>query len=267
VVKLPVEGPALFDFSADGQLLGVAGPDGVRLWETATGKEAGRVPVSGRGAAAKDRACATALAFAPGLRTLATGHADSTILLWDATLGRNSGGRPLTEADADALWADLAGDDAARAYRAAWRLADDPGRAVPLLRERLKPVAAAPTDTARALVKDLDSDRFAVREKADKQLRDYGERARPALRAALDDNPSTERKRRLEVILAALGRPEILRGEPLRAVRAVRVLEAVGTPEAQGLLQRLAGGLPEARLTREAKMSLVRLAAGQAKAQ
>jgi hypothetical protein len=51
-----------------------------------------------------------------------------------------------------------------------------------------------------------------------------------------------------------------LPGEWLRAIRAVAVLEHIGTPEAHELLQSLAGGTPESRLTREAKASLQRLA-------
>src|SRR5262249_6583546 len=54
-----------------------------------------------------------ALAFAPDGRTLATGGGDSTILLWDMT-ARARGGKlkpvPLTAADLDRLWSDLAGD-------------------------------------------------------------------------------------------------------------------------------------------------------------
>jgi len=42
-------------------------------------------------------------------------------------------------------------------------------------------------------------------------------------------------------------------------VRAVAVLEWVGTKEARELLDRLAGGLADARLTREAKAAADRL--------
>jgi hypothetical protein len=45
----------------------------------------------------------------------------------------------------------------------------------------------------------------------------------------------------------------------LREVRAIEVLEHIGTSEAEQLLQTLAKGAPEARLTQEAKASLERL--------
>ena len=46
----------------------------------------------------------------------------------------------------------------------------------------------------------------------------------------------------------------------LRGLRALHALEQIGTPDAQEQLRKLAGGAPEARLTREAKASLDRLA-------
>jgi hypothetical protein len=46
----------------------------------------------------------------------------------------------------------------------------------------------------------------------------------------------------------------------LRRDRALAVLERIGTPAAREFLQTLAEGMPEARLTQEAKASLERLA-------
>ena len=59
------------------------------------------------------------------------------------------------------------------------------------------------------------------------------------------------------------GRWEALRTlspERLRAFRAVAVLEQLATLEAKQLLESLAGGPAEARLTQEVKASLARLA-------
>jgi hypothetical protein len=49
--------------------------------------------------------------------------------------------------------------------------------------------------------------------------------------------------------------------EQLRLVRAVEVLERMGTPEARGLLRALAEGAPGTLPTREAQAALDRLSA------
>ena len=86
-----------------------------------------------------------------------------------------------------------------------------------------------------------------------------GELAEGALRRLVESKPSVEAGRRAEELLDKLrgGRAS---GELLRSLRAVEVLEDVGTPQARHLLNTLAGGTPEARLTREAKASSRRLA-------
>jgi hypothetical protein len=64
-------------------------------------------------------------------------------------------------------------------------------------------------------------------------------------------------RRRVQAILERLRGP-VTQAELLQALRAVAVLEDIGTPEAQRLLQELAKGALETRLTREAKESLRR---------
>jgi hypothetical protein len=109
------------------------------------------------------------------------------------------------------------------------------------------------------LIDDLDSPRFAVREAATRELQKVGELAGPALRAALARSNSLEGPRRLELLLAKLD-GLLPAGEALRGVRAVELLEATGTAAARRLLEQLAGGAPHARLTREARETLERLA-------
>jgi hypothetical protein len=48
--------------------------------------------------------------------------------------------------------------------------------------------------------------------------------------------------------------------EGLRVLRTIEVLEHIANPEARQVLEQLAGGMPEARVTQEAKLSLRRLA-------
>jgi hypothetical protein len=63
-------------------------------------------------------------------------------------------------------------------------------------------------------------------------------------------------QKRLEMLLTALRTPS---SATLRTLRAIRVLEYVGTPEASEVLRALSGGAPEARVTEEAKEALDRL--------
>ena len=79
------------------------------------------------------------------------------------------------------------------------------------------------------------------------------------MRKALESDPSPEARRRIGKLLDALAGP-VTAGEALRVLRAVEVLEYIGTPEAQAVLKELAQGAPEARLTQEAKAALDRLA-------
>ena len=155
---------------------------------------------------------------------------------------------------------DLAGDDAARAYQAVGRLAGSPAEALPWLREHLQPVPPVAVDGKRLdrLLSELDSDDFAVRERATKEIGEYGEFARPAFERVLSGQPSAEVRSRIEMLAEKCAPARS--PERLRALRAVEVLENLGTPEAQRLLERLATGAPEAGLTQEAKASLERLA-------
>jgi hypothetical protein len=200
-------------------------------------------------------------AFSPDGRALASCGDDCTIVVWDVT-GRAAGPPPaarLSPRELGPLWASLAGGDAAQARRAVWSLAAAPEQAVPFLREHLRP--APPPDRRRLakLVADLDADRFEVRERATAELGALGDGAEPALREALAGRPPPEVSRRLEQVLAR-ARGSAPPPESLRALRGVEVLEQAGTPEARRLLESLARGDPQARLTREAKACLERLA-------
>jgi WD40 repeat protein len=239
-------------FSPDGRYLSAADGDGIRLWELATGQVVQRHKAHEPARGSNRDSFASCLAYAPDGRTLATGHPDSSILLWSLV-------PPLRHPDAGnltCLWDDLASPDAARAYAASWQLTDVPKQTLPLLRKHLRPASPAPAEQVRALVADLDSNEFRKREAASARLRELGDGAKGALREALSANPSAEKRRRVELLLKALDGPPT--GEFLRVLRAVTVLERVGTPAA-ALLKELAGGDSAARLTHEAKASLERL--------
>jgi hypothetical protein len=105
-------------------------------------------------------------------------------------------------------------------------------------------------------LRDLDNDDFATRQGAEAELAKILEQAEPVLRRALEESESAEVKRRIGRLL---GKFEALLPERLRQVRAVEVLECIGTAPARHLLAEIAGGAGEARLTREARAALARL--------
>jgi hypothetical protein len=99
---------------------------------------------------------------------------------------------------------------------------------------------------------------FPVRSAATKELEDLGDLAAGALRQVLTKNSSVELTRRAEALLSKLRGP-LTRGELLRALRVAAILEDIASPEARKMLEGLAQGTPEARLTQEARAALQRL--------
>jgi RNA polymerase sigma factor (sigma-70 family) len=240
-------------FHPDNRYVATNDVEGVRIWDALTGKLAARREMPEKVPATPTLGTfASCPTFAPDGR-LATGHPDSTILVWDVPLPASKP-RRLGEKELEVLWADLADGDAAKAWRAVWRMAEAPKDALPFLRERVKPYPTAPVDATRKLLADLDSDALARREAAVKRLKELGLQAEPALRAVLRAKPSLEQRRRIEPLLAALAEmPQVLSAEQLRQLRAVIVLERIGSPEARRLLEDAAKGPESARLTRQAR--------------
>src|SRR5262249_28301018 len=84
----------------------------------------------------------------------------------------------------EVLWADLGTDDAVKAEQAMARLVGGPAQTVPFLRRRVRPVTVDARRTARWLA-ELDSDTYAVRERASRELEGLCEAVEPLLRQAL----------------------------------------------------------------------------------
>jgi len=285
-------------FSPDGHCLAVAYVDNtLSLWETATAKERCRFPALARPSRIHDiafapdgrtlvlgradgslAACAagtgkeikvlaghsapvTQLAFAPDGKSLLSGSMDTTLLLWD-TKGISTDAQPaamdLEEKQVAAHWAELAGEDAGKAFLAIRALAAAPRNAVPFLKDRLKPVAAPDPKELAQWLAELDDPEFATRQKAAADLERMGELAEPALRKALDDKPSLEMRRRLEQLLEKL-KYAVPTGDELRNQRALEALEVLGTAEARQVIEGLAKGAAGARLTRAAAAAVHRL--------
>jgi hypothetical protein len=234
-------------FSPDGHYVAAAsgwrGASTIYLWETATRIEVLRLRGHGT--------FVNALAFSPEGTRLASALRDGTALVWDLAPQPDRTG---PAKDPAGLWTDLAGNDAARTHRAVCLLTRAGERAVAFLKDRLRPAPELDRKRLERLFADLDSKDFTTREAASDELAKLGEQAEPAIRGLLAKKPSPEVCKRLEAI-RGIRHPEVS-----RQVRAVQVLERIGTKEARQVLKALAKGAPAAPLTREAAASLERLA-------
>src|SRR5262249_9429641 len=154
-------------------------------------------------------------------KTMATSAEDKTVKLWDLSPRPARPAQELAAKDLEALWADLAGDDAARAYAAVGKLAASPEQAGTLLRQHLPPApsaGAAQQKQIARLVAQLDDNNFGVREKASEELEKMGGAAEFALRQALEGEPSVEVRRRVEKLLEKIKGP-VLPRETVRGLR------------------------------------------------
>ncbi len=252
------DGVSHLAFSPDGKSLAWGGwrEGTVYVGEIATGRERHHfVGHTGR---------IFCLAFSADGKMLISGSHDTTALVWDLTDRLAMGpkhGAALTVEELEKHWKTLAAEDAKAAFHAMRVLAADPAHTVPYLRTRLHPIAPADEKRLQQWIADLDSDQFAVREKATSELGKLGAAALHAMRKALEAKPALETRRRLEPLVEKLEREEWSpSGERLRIWRALEVLERTGTEEAKEVLTTLANGAPGVRQTVEAKAALQRLA-------
>ena len=267
--------PGPVAFSADGRLVAApagrpGGADGVGVWEAATGRAVAVLPTGP----------VRALALTPGTRAVVVAT-ESGLSVWDVATGRErvrwapparpEEGWAVSELAAApdgrrvvaALWdgsavvwpvpaagplppapvsdADLSSADAGRAYRAVWRLAEQPAvEVVPRVRGWVRGAVPDPA-VVRRCIADLDAPGFAAREAAVKQLAGMGPVVVPALRQAARETRSAEVRARVEGLLARLPDPTLTPGA-LLAERGVAVLEWVGTADARKVLAEVAEG-------------------------
>jgi len=259
------EGIGAVAFSPDGKLVASGSGEfcdkdnSVHVWEAATGRLIRHFEGHHSGV--------YSLAFSPDGLTVASGAGDSTILLWDIAGGllseprtKRSGvsGFPpaaLTPRELDACWTALANQDAAKAYDAVWKLIAAPEQAVPFLGKHLTPAPNPDAKIVAERIAELDSDDFAIRQRAADKLSKYGDAIIPALQQTLDGKPALEVRRRIQQLL---DQARDWTAERLRDHRAIQVLEHIGTPAAKDVLQRLTTGAPDTLRTEEAKAALRR---------
>lgn len=238
---------------ADGRLL--------RVIDLATGKDRGRWNLPDLGYGSDADSPVWNVQVLPGDRYVLTPVQDGTALVWDlAAFPPPRLAAEHNDADRARWWAALAAPDARQAYIAAWSLGEGPADdVVRFLRERLAPARAPDPKEVARLIADLDGPAFRVREASARRLGELGPAVWPAVRQALKGSPSAEARERLEKLRDQLLDP-VPPPETLRVLRAVAVLERVGTADARKVLEGLAGGADGAPETRAARSAVGRLA-------
>jgi RNA polymerase sigma factor (sigma-70 family) len=234
-----------FCFSRDGRLIASCGDPTVRVWEAASGQE--------RRQYRSHRGHVESVDFAPDDLRLASASDDGTALVWRLF---DPAPEQRTAAELESPWRDLA-KDGATAHRAIGALIAAKGT-VPFIGARVSQVIKPSDDQIKAWLADLGSSEFSKRETAQKELGAIADVIGKTLSQASASASDPEARRRLVVLMDNIPRPET-KPEHLRDLRAVEILERIGTPDARRILTDLAKGAPEARLTREAKASLARL--------
>jgi RNA polymerase sigma factor (sigma-70 family) len=253
VGTVPVGKVTHLAIAPDDRTLVTTGADGMlRIWDLATGRERGRreMPTN-----------CTALVLTPDGRRALTAFADSTGLVWElSTFPAERLARAAGEKQIAAWCSELASDDARKVHEAVWRLADAPAAiVVPLLSRHLRP-SPLDADAVRRAVADLNHESFTAREAATKRLEAMGGGVVPDLRRAVAAAGSPEVRRRLEGLIDRLSTP-ISTPKELRRLRAVGVLERLGTADARALLADLADGPVHPQESRAARAAFGRLGA------
>jgi WD40 repeat protein len=231
-------------FSPDGRTLAIGNDAGdIFLGETATGWERGRFE--------GHRGSVHALAFsADGTRLYSAGE-DSTILLWEL-----AGREPM---DLPAAWNSLASGDGPTSCAGIERLCRSPKEALALVNSELSKIAPVSPSRVRQLIAELGNADFNVRNRATHELEATQESYMSMLREALAADPEPEVSVRIRKLLSRADPDRLEPGsERLRWIRALEVLERIGTPEAFAIVRELAAGPADRRLTAEAKSVLRR---------
>jgi hypothetical protein len=141
-------------------------------------------------------------------------------------------------------------------------LAAHPETTLKIASEHLKPAEPIDPQWVAARLRDLDHQKFAERERATRELEEVGDHVAPALERFLATRPSVEARARAERILETI-RGHGAAGKAAQCLRALEVLEWIGSPRARALVEKLAQGAEGASWTEAAKRSLKRWKSSQ----
>jgi len=248
-------GVTLFTFSSDGRTMAVSNTQSsaVSLWDLESSRLFGTVRCQ----------CAliTSIEFSPDGKRLLSGLDDTTIIAWDMSRAEClplASKTVLSEGDVARRWDLLRSADGERAFRSEWELAADPERVVEFLRRRLPNAASISPERAKSWIFELDSSEYSVREHASRNLLSNFDQVKDELTTTLRETTSAEIRKRIQRIIDSCD-DIVSQPERLQELRAIEVLERIGTPNAVELLKKLSENRARADISDGAAESLHRI--------
>lgn len=148
----------------------------------------------------------------------------------------------LSDATLRSLWSDLLIADDDKADKLAWHMATGHENTVRFLAGRFRAEQTYEADEVRRLIADLDSDRFATRQKAYETLRSMGSVVRTVVEEAVEQKVSAEVRSRLRRLLETWNEGVSTDPELRRELRGVLVLQRIDRDAAIDLLKELGEG-------------------------
>jgi len=182
-----------------------------------------------------------------------------TVEVTSSNLAANYDDRRLTK-----LWIDLGGE-AMTGFASTWELVAAGDKAAAFIKDHVADASLPEDARVKQLIAELDDAKLSVRESASKELAKLGPGVAAALRKVMETTKSEEVRGRIQEILGAMGRQR--GGDPsiIRWMRAIRVLEIIGSDKAKEVLKVLAEKAPAMRVREAAAESLSYLRTGERK--
>jgi hypothetical protein len=145
------------------------------------------------------------------------------------------------------------------AFEAMFALAGGGESTVEFIRETVTPAKAVNAGEINQLIGTLESEEFLRREAAQDKLLLLKPHAERRLRAVLGESPSAELRARVEELLRAPRDVVRENSDEIAQIRAIQMLEWIGSDTARDVLKALAAGDPSHRQTLYAKQGIQRL--------
>ena len=192
---------------------------------------------------------------------LVTGNSDTTVLFWRAPHWKKDVNEGLSVSVGSNeyygnRWASLRSQTDNSFFDAFRLFVRDGDDSVAFIRRHLQPIPEPDMELITQCIRSLSDDQFEVRKKSFAQLKRFGDLAFPQLHHRLREAPLLDEKKLIQQLLRE---ENVLTPDQLRNLRAIQILEYIGTSDAKDLLCLISTGSTASRLTRSASASLKRL--------